>query len=100
MKTLRSVMVIAAFTLSAFTTAAPQGKKKTLTGKVSDAACGAEHKMKNMSAADCARARDKKASYALVAGDTVYELNGQDEDFHKYTAENGPGTGALDRETI
>ena len=55
-KILRSAMVTAAFTLIAFTTATAQGKQTTLTGKVSDVACGAEHKMKNMSAGTICRA--------------------------------------------
>src|SRR5229473_1262296 len=97
---LRSAMIIAALSLIAFTTAAPQGKQTTLTGKVSDAACGAEHKMKNMSAADCARACAKKAGYALVVGDKVYKLKGHDEDFDKYAAENVTVKGTLDGDTM
>ncbi len=94
-KMLKSVMVTAAFTLIAFTTAAPQGKQTTLTGKVSDVACGAEHKMKNMSAADCARACAKKAGWALVVGDKVYKMQGHEEDFDKYAAENVTVKGTL-----
>ena len=100
MKTLRTVMVTAAFTLIAFTTAAPQGKETTLTGKVSDVACGATHKMKNMSEADCARACAKKAGYALVVGDKVYKLQGHEEDFDKYAAENVTVKGTLNGETM
>lgn len=100
MKTLRSVVIAAAFTLIAFTTAAPQGKETTLTGKVSDVACGATHKMKNMSEADCARACAKKAGYALVVGDKVYKLQGHDEDFDKYAAENVTVKGTLSGDTV
>jgi len=100
MKTLRTVMITAAFTLIAFTTAAPQGKETTLTGKVSDVACGATHKMKNMSEADCARACAKKAGYALVVGDKVYKLQGHEEDFDKYAAENVTVKGTLNGETM
>jgi hypothetical protein len=99
-KMLKSVMVTAAFTLIAFTTAAPQGKQATLTGKVSDVACGAVHKMKNMSEADCARACAKKAGYALVVGDKVYKLQGHEEDFDKYAAENVTVKGALTGDTM
>jgi len=100
MKTFRTVMITAAFTLIAFTTAAPQGKQTTLTGKVSDVACGATHKMKNMSEADCARACAKKAGYALVVGDKVYKLKGHEEDFDKYAAENVTVKGTLNGETM
>ena len=78
-KMVTSVVLTAALSFVAFTTAAPQAKK-TLTGVVSDQACGAEHKMKNMSAADCARACAKKAGWALVVGDKVYKLQGEDAD--------------------
>jgi hypothetical protein len=100
MKTLRSIVIAAAFTLIAFTTAAPQGKQTTLTGKVSDVACGATHKMKNMSEADCARACAKKAGYALVVGDKVYKLQGHDEDFDKYAAENVTVKGTVSGDTV
>ena len=100
MKTLRTVMITAAFTLIAFTTAAPQGKETTLTGKVSDVACGATHKMKNMSEADCARACAKKAGYALVVGDKVYKLQGHEEDFDKYAATNVTVKGTLNGDTM
>lgn len=99
-KMLRSVMVTAAFSLIAFTTAAPQGKQSTLTGKVTDVACGAEHKMKNMSAADCARACAKKSGWALVVGDKVYKLQGHEEDFDKYAAENVTVKGTLSGDTM
>ena len=99
-KMLKSVMVTAAFTLIAFTTAAPQGKQSTLTGKVTDVACGAEHKMKNMSAADCARACAKKSGWALVVGDKVYKLQGHAEDFDKYAAENVTVKGTLSGDTM
>lgn len=97
---LRSTMVTAVFTLIAFTTAAPQGKQTTLTGKVSDVACGAEHKMKNMSAADCARACAKKAGWALVVGDKVYKLQGHEADLDKYAAENVTVKGTLNGDTM
>lgn len=99
-RTLKSAMVTAAFTLIAFTTAAPQAKQTTLTGKVSDVACGATHKMKNMSAADCARACAKKAGWALVVGDKVYKLKGHEEDLDKYAAENVTVKGTLEGDTM
>ena len=100
MKILRSAMLTAAFTLIAFTTAAPQGKQTTLTGKVTDVACGAEHKMKNMPPADCARACAKKSGWALVVGDKVYKMTGHDADFDKYAAENVTVKGTLNGDTM
>ena len=99
-KMLRAAMVTAVFTLIAFTTAAPQGNQTTLTGKVSDVSCGAEQKMKNMSAADCARACAKKAGWALVVGDKVYKLQGHEADFDKYAAENVTVKGTLTGDTM
>jgi len=99
-KILRSAMVTAALTLIAFTTAAPQGKETTLTGKVTDVACGAEHKMKNMPAADCARACAKKSGWALVVGQKVYKMQGHDEDFDKYAAENVTVKGTVSGDTV
>lgn len=99
-KILRSAMMTAAFTLIAFATAAPQGKQTTLTGKVTDVACGAEHKMKNMSAADCARACAKKSGWALVVGQKVYKMEGHEEDFDKYAAENVTVKGTLSGDSM
>jgi hypothetical protein len=55
-------------------------KAQTYTGKVSDAMCGAEHMEPGISAADCTRACVAKGSkYALVVGDKVYTLDGEDK---------------------
>lgn len=94
-----SVVLTAALSFVAFTTAAPQSNK-TLTGVVSDQACGAEHKMKNMSAADCARACAKKTGWALVVGDKVYKLQGHDADLDKYAAEKVTVKGSLAGDTM
>lgn len=62
--------------------------EKTLTGVVSDAMCGATHMMKNVSAADCARACVKQGSkYALVVGKDVYPLTGHEAELDKYAAQ-------------
>jgi hypothetical protein len=98
-KMVTSVVLTAALSFVAFTTAAPQAKK-TLTGVVSDQACGAEHKMKNMSAADCARACAKKAGWALVVGTKVYKLQGDDTDLDKYAAEKVTVKGTLTGDTM
>jgi type 1 fimbria pilin len=98
-KVLTSAVLTAALTFVAFAAAAPQSTK-TLTGTVTDQACGAEHKMKNMSAADCARACAKKAGWALVVGDKVYKLTGDDADLNKYAAEMVTVKGSLNGDTM
>jgi hypothetical protein len=55
------------------------GKAQTLTGKVSDAMCGAKHAMAG-SEAECTRSCIGKGSkYALVVGDKVYTLDTTDK---------------------
>jgi hypothetical protein len=99
-KMLKSMALMAVLTFVAFTSAAPQGKQQTLTGVVSDAACGATHQMKNMTPADCARACAKKSGYALVVGTDVYKVVGHDADFDKYAAETVTVKGTVDGKTI
>jgi len=53
--------------------------KQTLTGEVSDAACGARHTMMPGPAAACARACVKNgAKYTLIVADKTYVLNTTD----------------------
>jgi hypothetical protein len=53
--------------------------KQTLTGEVSDAACGARHTMMPGSPAECTRACVKHgAKYTLIVGDKTYVLNTTD----------------------
>jgi hypothetical protein len=54
-------------------------KPQALTGKVSDAMCGANHMMAG-EASDCTRVCVRKGSkYALVVGDKVYTLDTSDK---------------------
>ena len=58
-------------------TAAPSANEVTLTGIVSDAACGIEHHGRD--ADECVRACTEEGSeYALVVGSKVYTLVGDD----------------------
>ena len=77
-----------------------QPKQETLTGVVSDAACGATHNMKGMTPADCARACAKKAGYALVVGGDVYKLQGHEAELDKYAAETVTIKGDVNGKTI
>ena len=99
-KIFTSLMITAALSFVAFTTAAPQAKERSLTGVVSDVACGATHKMANMSPADCARACAKKAGWALVVGDKVYKLTGDDTELDKYAAQQVTVKGTLNGDTM
>ncbi len=94
-----SVVLTSALAFAAFAPAFAQAKK-SLTGVVSDQACGAEHKMKNMSAADCARACAKKAGWALVVGKKVYKLQGDTAELDKYAAEKVTVMGTLTGDTM
>jgi hypothetical protein len=73
---LAAALLGATLTLSS---ALASNKPQTLTGKVSDAMCGANHMMAG-DAAECTRACIRKGSkYALVVGDKVYTLDTSDK---------------------
>lgn len=57
----------------------------TLSGVVSDSMCGAKHMMKNKTPAECTRECVKSGSdYALVVGNKVYMLKGDQAAFDKF----------------
>jgi len=73
----------------------------TLTGVVSDPACGAHHSMKGMSAADCTRMCVKAGqSYALVVGQRVYTLSGHSAELSKNAGQRGTVKGILNANTL
>jgi hypothetical protein len=64
------------------------GDQKTMTGIVSDAMCGSAHMMKDKPDSECLRYCVKQGTkYALVAGKTVYTLEGHETDLDKYAAQ-------------
>ena len=76
-------------------------QKKTLTGTVSDAMCGAKHKMGDVSAAQCTTGCVGMGSkYALVVGSTVYELEGQADNLKALAGEKVKLTGTVDGQKI
>lgn len=79
---------------------AQQPKTQTLTGMVSDAACGATHTMQNMTAADCTRMCAKQGGYALVVGKDIYKLQGHEADLDKLAAQTVTVTGAVIGKTV
>jgi hypothetical protein len=105
MKTMFSVKVIpilAAAALVPLTSLAQaSGEQKTVTGVVSDAMCGSTHMMKDKPTAECLRYCVKQGTkYALLAGKSVYTLEGQETELDKYAAQKVTVTGALKGETL
>ena len=70
-------------------------KPQTFTGTVSDTMCGAKH-MISGPAIDCIRACVKAGSdYALVVGNKVYTLKGDQAAFDKFGGQQVTVTGKL-----
>ncbi len=80
--------------------APPADKDQTFNGVVSDMMCGAKHMMAG-DAAGCTRACVKQGSeYALVVGNDVYTLKGNQADLDKYAGQQVTVTGRLKGKTI
>ena len=74
---------------------------QTLTGTVSDTMCGAQHMMKDVSAAKCTRECVKQGSdYALVSGGKVYTLKGKSSELDKYAGQNVTLIGKVSGNTV
>jgi hypothetical protein len=78
---------------------------QSITGKVSDAMCGAKHPEGNLAPAACVRACVQKgANYALLVGDKVYALNTSDkamlDELNKLAWEQAKVTGTASGDTI
>ena len=105
MKTMFSVKVIPMLAAAALVPLAilaqTPAEQKTLTGIVSDAMCGQTHMMKDKPAAECLRYCIKQGTkYALVAGKTVYTLEGHEAELDKYAAQKVTVKGTLKGETL
>jgi len=83
-------------------TPAQESKTQTLTGVVSDSACGATHTMKTMSAADCTRmcAKQPGQKYVLVIGKEVYTLQGHEAELAKFAGETVNVKGMVNGKTV
>jgi hypothetical protein len=67
------------------TSAIASAQSQELRGTITDSMCGNKHMMKNLSAAECARACVKSGSdFALAVGDKIYSLKGDRTQFYKY----------------
>lgn len=101
---LRSAVLFVIVTALAFMVSpqisAQQPKTQTLTGVVSDTACGATHNMKNMTPAECTRACAKSGGYALVVGKDVYILKGHEAELDKLAAETVTVNGTVNGKTV
>jgi hypothetical protein len=81
------------------------GSSQALTGKVSDAMCGAKHTEGNITRTDCVRTCVQKgAKYALAVDDKVYNLNTSDqaalEELNKLAWEQAKVAGTANGDTI
>lgn len=75
---------------------------KTLEGTIGDTMCGLKHQMGNVSAKECTTQCVQMGSqYALIVGDTVYELEGgKASDLEKLAGAKAKVTGAVDGKKI
>jgi hypothetical protein len=104
MKKVSSLAIIAVVLTAVITfaqTSAKPAAGKTLTGVVSDSMCGAKHRGKDKSAADCTRECVKTGSdYDLVVGDKIHPLKGDKAEFDKYAGQRATVKGTLDGSNI
>jgi hypothetical protein len=83
------------------TVAASAQSTQTFTGTVSDAMCGAHHMMHGKTPAQCTReCVTQGADFALVSGDKVYTLKGDNNQFDKLAGENVTIKGKVKGTTI
>lgn len=99
---LQLLVVILGVGLAAAQKDKAEAKQVTLQGIVSDAACGATHKMMgDMTSAECTRACVKMGSkFALVVGKKVYTLEGKSDELDKLAGEEAEVTGKLSGDTV
>ncbi len=70
-------------------------------GLVSDSVCGARHKLRDKSAEECTRTCQRAgASFALVAGEKIYKLNGDINDVAVLAGQKAKVIGTLQGDTI
>ena len=74
---------------------------QTITGAVTDAMCGAHHMMQGKTPAQCTRECVKEGSdFALVSGDKVYTLKGDNSQFDKFAGRNVIIKGEVDGKAV
>ena len=102
MFSVKAILVLAAAVLAPLVILAQtSGDQKTLTGVLSDAMGGQTHMMKDKPAAECLRYSVKQGTkYALVAGKTIYTLEGHEAELDKYAAQKVTVKGTMKGETM
>jgi predicted anti-sigma-YlaC factor YlaD len=76
-------------------------RERTLEGTISDTSCGAEHGMRNISAAECTlKCVEMGAKYALVSGGEVYELDGMTDELKAFAGQKVRLSGDVSGKTI
>ena len=80
---------------------AQAAETKTLEGVVGDTMCGVKHQMGDIPAKECTnKCVGMGSQYALIVGDTVYELNGKSSELEKLAGEKAKVTGSVDGKKI
>lgn len=78
-----------------------QAGENVFIGLVSDASCGARHKMRDKSAEECTRTCQRSGQpYVLVAGEKVFRLNGQANEIGLLAGQKARITGRLQGNAI
>jgi hypothetical protein len=76
-------------------------QQKIFTGVITDTSCGARHMEADKNAAQCTRECVRKgASYALVAGDRVYRLEGDTAEIDKHAGQRAQIRGLLEGNVV
>jgi hypothetical protein len=74
---------------------------KTLEGTIGDTMCGVKHQMGNIPDKECTqKCVGMGSKYALIVGDTVYELDGKSSDIEKLAGAKAKVTGSVDGKKI
>jgi hypothetical protein len=80
---------------------AQAAETKTLEGVVGDVMCGVKHQMGDIPDKECtAMCVGMGSAYALIVGDTVYELDGKSGDLEKLAGAKAKVTGSVDGKKI
>jgi hypothetical protein len=78
-----------------------QAGENTFVGLVSDATCGARHRMRDKSAEECARTCQRRGHpYVLVAGERTYALKGNPNEVGLLAGQKAKVTGTLQGSSI
>ena len=76
-------------------------RPRTFTGVVTDTSCRARHPASDKNAAECTRECVKKgAKYALVAGDSVYMLDGNADEVDRLSGQRVQVEGILEGRVV